>query len=202
MDIDAFILIGGRSSRLGRAKAFVEVDRETLAVRAARVIKEALAPKHITFVTSSDDQFDPNLLFGLGQPIVSDLKPGFGAWSGLHAALAYARSEWTLVLACDLPFVTAEFVRTLAECMGEEFDAVIPRQTDGRIQPLCAYYRVGTTRQAVDQLLTVPRRVPAVATVTELVRGRIVEPNQFAALDGSEKFFHNVNTEDDVPMTT
>jgi molybdopterin-guanine dinucleotide biosynthesis protein A len=197
-NIDAFILIGGRSSRLGRAKAFVEFDGDSLAARASRVVEEALSPAHITFVTSSQDQFAADLLFGLGHPIVSDLRPGFGAWSGVHAALAYARSEWAFVFACDLPFITAEFLILLRQRMENETEAVVPRQADKRLQPLCALYRVSALRDRIDEMLRVPRSLPALATIAELAKTRIVEPNEWAALPGADKFFHNVNTQDDV----
>src|SRR2546423_5271067 len=105
MDIDAFILIGGRSSRLGTDKAFVELGGETLAKRALRTIEGALSPQHISFVAASDTQFEDHIPFALERPIVADLKPGFGAWSGVHAALAYATTGWAFVLACDMPFI-------------------------------------------------------------------------------------------------
>src|SRR6187402_2116512 len=98
MDIDAFILIGGRSERFGRDKAFVEFEGETLAARAARIVESGLSPIHLRFVASAEDQFVAQLVFALGKPMVTDLEPGFGAWSGVHAALAYAHAEWAFVL--------------------------------------------------------------------------------------------------------
>jgi molybdopterin-guanine dinucleotide biosynthesis protein A len=73
--------------------------------------------------------------------MIADLRPGFGAWSGLHAAVAYSRSEWALVLACDYPFVTSDLLTLLAGFASKECDAVVPVQPDGRLQPLCALYR-------------------------------------------------------------
>ena len=198
MDIDAFILIGGRSERFGRDKAFFEFEGETLAARAARTVDAALSPAHLTFVTSGEDQFAADVLFGLGKPVVADLKPGFGAWSGLHTALAYVRAEWAFVLACDLPFVTAEGLRALAANLSAEVDAVIPRQSDGLLQPLCAFYRPGAVRPVVDEMLMGNMSLPALQTITELVRTRIVGATETASLAAPEDFFHNVNRPDDV----
>lgn len=198
MDIDAFILIGGRSSRLGTDKAFVELDGQTLAARAANTIEAALSPRHLTFVAASDTQFEHRIPFGLSYPIVADLKPGFGAWSGLDTALAYGLSEWTLVLACDLPFVTPEFLRSLASQTADDIDAVVPRQPDGRLQPLCALYQTERARKAVGSIFTGERQLPKLATLFDHLDGRVVEPDEYEHLKGSERLFANINSEKDL----
>jgi molybdopterin-guanine dinucleotide biosynthesis protein A len=195
MDIDAFILIGGRSERFGSDKAFFEFEGETLAGRAARIVDATLSPSRLTFVTSTDDQFAAGLLFTLGRPVIADLKPGFGAWSGLHTALAYALAEWAFVLACDLPFVTADGLRVLTSKTAAEVDAVIPRQEDERLQPLCAMYRTAAVRPVVEEILSGDRHLPALASIGELIRTSIVEADELAS---SRNFFHNVNTLNDV----
>ena len=201
MDIDAFILIGGRSERFGRDKAFVEFEGETLAARAARIVESGLSPLHLRFVASAEDQFAAQLVFALGKPVVTDLKPGFGAWSGVHAALAYARAEWAFVAACDLPLVTEGGLRTLASKLSADVDAIIPRQPDGRLQPLCAFYRAAAVRPVVDELLSVNRSLPALGTIAELVNTRIVEADELRTSSNAHDFFHNVNTEGDVTKT-
>jgi len=198
MDIDAFILIGGRSSRLGTDKAFVELDGQTLAARAANTIEAALSPQHITFVAASDTQFERRIPFELSYPIVADLKPGFGAWSGMDTALAYARTEWTLVLACDLPLITVDLLRTLAARVDKDIDAVVPRQPDGRLQPLCAIYQTERARKAVGSIFTGERQLPKLATLFDHLDNRVVEPDEYEHLSGSERFFANINTEKDL----
>lgn len=202
MDIDSFILIGGRSRRLGRDKAFVEVDGETLAERAARTIESGLSPSHITFVAAAEDQFDPKVLFELARPMVADLKPGFGSWSGVHAALSYSRMEWTFVLACDLPFVTPDFLALLAHQTETDVEAVIPRQPDGRLQPLCAFYRTRPALEKIGPMLDLQQSLPPLNSVSGILRSRMVEPAEFGLLADSDKFFHNVNTPDDVRVTS
>jgi molybdopterin-guanine dinucleotide biosynthesis protein A len=202
IEIDAFILIGGRSTRMGRDKAFVEIDGEHLASRAARQVDAALSPTHITFVASSSEQFDAGLVFELGRPVVSDLKPGFGAWSGLHTALSYSRAEWTFAFACDLPFVTRDLLMLLVERIDADFNAVIPRQPDGRLQPLCACYRTRPALKTIDPLLLADRSLPPLASMPEVIRTRLVDSSEYASLPGADKFFHNVNTPEDVRVTS
>src|SRR6185295_5785164 len=65
---------------------------------------------------------------------VADVYPQWGALGGIHAALAACKSEWAIVVACDLPFVTAELFSFLASfCLDHE--AIVPIQQDGRPQP-------------------------------------------------------------------
>jgi molybdenum cofactor guanylyltransferase len=199
MKIEAFILIGGKSSRLGTDKAFVEIAGQTLAARAVGMVEKGLLPARITFVAASETQFKTQLLAGLGHPLVSDLKPGFGAWSGLSTALAHAKSEWILALACDLPLVSVELLQLLAGFADRDVDAVVPRQPDGQLQPLCAIYRVKTAHSVTEAMFTDAARPPLRAIFGEL-RTRIVKPDEYRDLPNAGKLFLNVNTEADLAL--
>jgi len=197
--IDAFILIGGRSSRFGTDKAFAELDGKTLAVRAAQTVEAALSLVNVRFVVGDERQFGADLIFGLGRPVVADLRPGFGAWSGLNTALAYSASEWTFVFACDLPFISSDLIRMLAGLRSDDIDAVVPRQPDGRLQPLGAFYRRSAVLKEVESLLSKPHKLPAIAELFSTIETRIVEPVEYIDLPGSGEFFRNVNYTGDLP---
>lgn len=198
MDLDAFILIGGRSSRLGVDKAFVELGGETLATRSADLVESALSPSRITFVTGSEGQFKTGLLSSLGHTVITDLKPGFGSWSGIDAALAHAQSEWIFIFACDLPFVSIELLQLLASFVNGEHESVVPRQWDGRLQPLCAFYRQRPTLAVVDEEVTGHRSIPPLNSIFDDLKTRIVEPDEYNHLPHAEKLFLNINTENDL----
>jgi molybdopterin-guanine dinucleotide biosynthesis protein A len=194
MDLEAFILIGGRSSRLGTDKAFVEIGGETLAARMARIVETGLAPRQITFAAGEEDQFRSDLVFGLGRPVIADLRPGFGAWSALHASLATARAEWILAVACDLPFVSGELLRLLAGLADDNFDAVVGRQSDGRLQPLCAFYRVKPALANVEALFTLKGAMPSITAIFGSLSKRIVGHDEYKHLSNADNVFLNVNT--------
>ena len=200
MDIDAFILIGGRSSRFGSDKAFAEFGGKTLVERAVETVESALSPEKVRFVAGSESQFAAELIFKLGRPVVTDLNPGFGAWSGLHTALAYSSSEWTFVLACDLPFVSAGLIRKLAGWTVEDVDAIVPLQPDDRLQPLCAFYRRETVLPEIERRISATGPLPRVAAIFDAVITRIVSEEEYADLPGSERFFKNVNFTHDLPL--
>ena len=87
---------------------------------------------------------------------------------GLHAALAYAQSEWLLAIACDYPFLTSELIIKLSSKISDDFDAVVPRQSDGRLQPLCAFYRVKLCLKFVEKTLESKRATPPLRSIFEM----------------------------------
>jgi len=174
MDVDVFILIGGRSSRFGSDKAFFEFEGEALAARMARVARMAHPGAQVRFLAASGAQFGEKTT-ELGAPAVFDLRPGSGAWSGVHAALSCSQAEWTLILACDLAFVTAEFLRSLLENAMENVDAVVPRQPDGKLQPLCAVYRTHAVRPIVEKNIDSGGRLPPLASIFESLPTAIID---------------------------
>lgn len=194
MDIDAFIFIGGRSSRLGTDKAFVELGGETLAARTVRIVETGLGPGQITFSAGDGDQFRSDLVFGLGRPVIADLRPGFGAWSALHAALAMARTKWILAIACDLPLVSADLLRMLVGFTDDSSDAVVPRQADGRLQPLCAFYKVKPALVFTETIFIRQRSLPPITAVFDTLPTRVVEYDEYRHLTNAEELFLNVNT--------
>jgi len=180
--MEAFILAGGASRRMGTDKSLLLIERQTFTER----IAETLSP-----VADS-----VTLVGGLGSnfPRVADVYPQWGALGGIHAALAACKSEWAIVVACDLPFVTAALFSFLASfCLDHE--AVVPIQQDGRPQPLAALYRVDPCRQRATELIEAGRRRPL--DLLDAVNTRWVNFAELTNLDQSESFFVNINTPSD-----
>ena len=198
MDIDVFILIGGKSSRLGTDKALVEIRGKTLAERSAKTIETALCPNRINFVSRSEDQFNTDLFSKLGYQVIADLRPGFGAWSGIHTAVADAQSDWIFLSACDNPMVSPEFLKLLADSIVDGDDAVAVRQPDGRLQPLFAFYRARPTLAVVEKILATNERLPPLTTIFDSLKTRILNPDEYDHLENADKFFLNINTAADL----
>ncbi len=202
MNIEAYILIGGRSSRLGRDKASVKFDGVSLAERTANTIERAISPSRTTLVAANEFQLLSLAGIELSLPFVFDLYEGRGPWAGLHAALANARSEWILVLACDLPLISVELLSLLSEMVADDLDAVVPVQPDGKVQPLCALYRVKSFLEIVERPLLTERPTPPLRAVFEEVRTRLVEFDEYKDLPGSDHFFLNMNSPADLQRAT
>jgi molybdopterin-guanine dinucleotide biosynthesis protein A len=107
MNFSAVILAGGRSRRMGRDKAWLEVDGQPLLARALAVLREA-GPREV-FISSRADRGDA----ALGCPVLLDREPDLGPLGGIERALQAAASPLVLVLAVDLPYMTGGFLRKL-----------------------------------------------------------------------------------------
>ncbi|HEX6123968.1 MAG TPA: molybdenum cofactor guanylyltransferase [Pyrinomonadaceae bacterium] len=194
---DAFILIGGRSSRLGVDKAFVEVGGRSLAKRAVDVVRSALPDTRITAVAGNETQFAIEAAT-LGLPFIFDLYPDRGPIGGLHAALANTRNPWIFLIACDYPFVTPDLINLLASKVSNDARAVVPEQKDGRLQPLCGFYNVRMARPVVDEIIQRPRPSPPMHEIAMELRPRVVRFDEYSHLPESDDFFININTVEDL----
>lgn len=191
-EIEGFILAGGASTRMGRDKAGIEFDGETLARRAFCVLAEFADSVH---VVGGNVQ---------GLASLGDVFPSHGGGTrasliGLHSALFHAGTDWIAVLACDLPFVTAAFFRRLigiADSEGGGVDAVVPLQPDGRPQPLAALYRRTHCLAAANEML-IENNFRLSEFLTR-VSTREVDREIYGDLDNADRFFLNVNTPGDL----
>jgi molybdopterin-guanine dinucleotide biosynthesis protein A len=189
LQLQGFILAGGQSRRMGTDKAQLLIENETFVDRIAATLEEVANSITLVGARQSHPRF----------PSATDVYPGWGALGGLHAALANCTSEWAIVVACDLPFVTAELFAHLAS-LRTDHDAVVPLQTDGRPQPLAALYRIEPCLARATQLIETGHRRPL--DLLELVNTRWVPFSEITNLAQAEKFFVNINTPDDYDALT
>ena len=93
-------------------------------------------------VVEAEPQADRLSVGKLGFPVIPDRISGCGPMGGLHAALSAGRSDWNLVVACDMPAVSYELLAELLAAAEESgADALVPSTPEGW-QPLCAVYHV------------------------------------------------------------
>lgn len=198
MEIDAFILIGGRSSRFGENKANFEFDGITLAERSLQTVADAIKPASTRFVAGIADQTHQFVRLHSDVSVIFDIYPGCGAAGALHSALSHTRSEWIFVLACDLPFVSVDVIRLLAEQLSAELDAVVPVQADGAVQPLCAFYRVEAFRGLLDELVKSDKKLPSLKEIVQSKRAQLLSFEKISSLSNSVNLFLNLNTPEDL----
>jgi molybdenum cofactor guanylyltransferase len=128
-----FVLVGGRSRRMGRDKALLPYRGATLARYVAGQVERAAGSVALVG--------DPALYGGLGYPVIRDLAPGAGPLGGICSALRSSAARWNLVLACDMPRVTAAFLSVLLdEAERSAADCLLPAGPSGRPEPLCGVY--------------------------------------------------------------
>jgi molybdopterin-guanine dinucleotide biosynthesis protein A len=129
------VLCGGRSSRMGRDKAFVEVDGTPMAARVATALRAAGCAPVVAIGG------DAEMLGALDLAVISDDHPGDGPLGGILTALARipAPADGTIVVvSCDIPWLTADVVGALVAARGDH-DVAVARTE--RREPLCAAWR-------------------------------------------------------------
>jgi molybdopterin-guanine dinucleotide biosynthesis protein A len=131
-DLTAFILAGGNSTRMGTDKAFVMFEGRTLLARALELCRT---------ITSDVRVVGDRKKFAPFAPVVEDVFPGCGPLAGIHAGLRDSETDWNVVLAVDLPFVSPALLLFLvAQARESRAMVTVPRAGEGW-QPLCAIYR-------------------------------------------------------------
>ncbi len=138
MTLAAAILAGGRSSRMGRTKALIEIDGRAMADRVLDAARSVGADPVVVIGG------DPTELAGLSAPVIADPSPGDGPVAGVLGALAHfdGVADRVLVLPCDLAHVDASTLLPLLDAeAGDGFSKVWVAATD-RLEPMCAIWSV------------------------------------------------------------
>jgi len=197
---EAFLLVGGKSSRMGRDKALLEFSGAPLIQRTANLLAPLVA--NITLVTSANPPANPqdtNRYSNFGLPALIDRWPNAGPLGGIATALAAAQSPWCLVLACDMPFLTkgwltfllSQIAQSESEAVtSQRADVVIPETARG-LEPLCAIYRA---RGAPILAAALDRGIRKVTDALATVALKLIGENEWRQFSPDGNLFGNLNT--------
>lgn len=183
----AYVLAGGRSSRMGEDKAFITLAGRTLLEAA---LAKASAVADAVYLVGPAAKFS-----GLGIPLVEDRFSGAGPLAGIHAALSATTGELNLVMGLDTPFLSEEFLRYLVQ-QAQDFGATVtvPRAA-GHFEPLCAVYRREFAAVAEAALRRGEYRI---APLFAQVRCHVIEEDEIARFEPGAAMFDNLNTPEDL----
>ena len=181
-EVTAFILAGGKSSRMGSDKAFLRLENETLLARALRAADTAVREVRIVGEASK---------FASYGRVVEDVYRGRGPLGGIHAALSSSTTELNLMLAVDLPFVGSKFLEYLLLRAQESGAMVTVPRAGGGLQPLCAVYRRGFANVAEKSLSEGKGKIDLLFAG---VGTRVIEENELEGAGFSAEMFRNLNT--------
>lgn len=187
----AAILAGGHARRLGG------IDKSALLVRGTSILDRQLGvlrslTPHILIVASDEHRYRE-----AGVPVVCDRIRGAGSLGGLYTALVEAPTDQLVVMACDMPFLTAPFLTRLA-ALGAGADAAMPRDARG-LHPLCAAW----ARRAAPHLRA--RIDEGRLRIVDALDGldvREMDRDELATFDPAGTLLLNVNTPDDYARAT
>ncbi len=186
----AVVLAGGRSLRMGRAKATLVLGGETLLERVVRAVRPLVG--EVVIVAAPDQTIAP-----AADPavrIVHDRVRGAGPLPAVARGLEAVTVDVAFALACDAPFVRADVLRYLAGRLGPDDAGVVP-EWGGRLQPLVAVYRPGIARELEALSARGEARLQAVADLPDVV---VVREHELRGLDPDGDSFRALNTPADL----
>jgi molybdopterin-guanine dinucleotide biosynthesis protein A len=181
MQSAGFVLVGGRSSRMGQDKARLPMGAGLLVEEIA--VKVANAASRVTLVGAPERYSD------LPFECLPDLRPHLGPLAGIETALAANYGELNLIIGCDMPDLAPEWLDEIVFSAGRtDARCVVTRDAAGKIHPLCAVYRrecLPLVRGALDRgrlkLLDLLKELRAVEMHTAAIIGNLNTPQQLAA---------------------
>ncbi len=179
--LSAAILAGGRSSRMGRNKALLQLNGRTLiehVVQAARSVTD-----NVFLVTNQPDEFA-----FLQLPMYPDIISNLGPIGGILTALHHCETRHCLILACDLPFITPDALTALVHRTGAHNRAVVLDVGRGP-EPLCGIYPAAALAEVQARIDSGELKLQ---TLLDRLDVEVIEWHQ-----DRERVLFNVNTPDD-----
>lgn len=190
-NVAAFVLAGGVSSRMGAAKGVLELQGVPLILRTVKLVEPFV--KSVVVVGEPETYAPlglrtiPDQLFG----ITTEKDRSKGPLFGIATALANTAEPWNLILACDLAYLTREWVAWLVDrAVRSNAQAVVPR-TAGGLEPLASVYRKECF-SLIEQCLA--RGVRKVMDALNDLVVEVVDHQEWAALDPQGMVLKNMNT--------
>jgi molybdopterin-guanine dinucleotide biosynthesis protein A len=194
------ILCGGKSRRMGRDKGSMNIDGkpmiihviETLTSIADEIVLVLRDDNQVDYYKEIIDTFNFNEKVKLN--ICTDILNDQGPLAGILTGLQCIKSDKAMVIPCDSPFISEFFVNKMfSYSVDPNFDAFIPKWSDGNLEPLHSIYRKNI-ESIILKLLNEDIR-----DVKGLLKKLKVKYIDTKSLDASGKSFFNINRMDDIP---
>jgi molybdopterin-guanine dinucleotide biosynthesis protein A len=189
MIVLGFVQAGGGSTRFGRDKALVELAGKTMLRRTAELLKSVC--DEVTIVASTGKYADSPWL------VLQDRWPGQGPLGGILTALSATQKNvqsqsWALILSCDMPFLTRDFLAYLCErAASSRAHVVVPQQSASGLEPLCACWNA---QAAAGVQAAFDSGVRKVAEAMKRLPMEVLDESAWKRFDTENRLFWNMNT--------
>jgi len=189
--IRGYVLAGGASSRFGTDKALAELQGKSMLTRTAELLSAVCS--NVAIVAPTDKLLDSSV------ETILDGWPGEGPLGGILTALLDAKKKdrpdsWNLILSCDMPFLTQEWLEFQCErAKASDAEVIVPRSEHG-MEPLCACWRtsaLGALQAAFDE------GIRKVTEAMKRLRMEILDETHWKRFDSGGQLFWNMNTAQD-----
>jgi molybdenum cofactor guanylyltransferase len=186
--VAGYVLGGGASTRFGRDKALAQIDGKPMLLRMCDLLGDVT---HGVRVVAA-----PGKYVNLGADLVTDRWPGEGPLGGIITALlanagTHGGREWNVILGCDMPFLTREWLVFLVERAPESpADVVVPQSKHG-LEPLCACWRTSAAGKLQRVFDAGVRKITEAMKHLEM---EVLDETRWKRFDSAGRLFWNMNT--------
>ena len=188
--VSGVALAGGQSKRLGRNKAVEKVGDQLLIDRVIQRLSQVTSE---TVVVVAEEAKVADLPLPPWVRTTADLYPGSGSLGGILTGISAAQGKYSVVVACDMPFLNVDLLRFMLDLVSE-YDAVVPR-IKGRPEPLHAVYSRNCLEPIEERLLAGELKI---AGFFDEINVGYVEEDEITTFDPYFLSFFNINTQRDL----
>jgi molybdopterin-guanine dinucleotide biosynthesis protein A len=189
--VAGYVLAGGGSTRFGFDKARAEIGGQAMLTRMCTLIDDVTGSTSVVAAPGRYREF--------GVWVVKDLWPGHGPLGGITTALMATaetdeRRDWNLIVGCDMPFLTREWLSYLMDrALASDAEVVAPQSEHG-LEPLCACWRTSATGKLQCAFEDGVRKV---TDAMKRLRMEILDETHWKRFDSAGRLFWNMNTPQD-----
>jgi molybdenum cofactor guanylyltransferase len=190
LDVSCIVLAGGKSTRLGRNKAFETIGEKSLLARAVSSL--ASFNSEIIIVVAKESSL-PELVDYQRLKIVRDIFSGKGSLGGIYTGLVDSKSFYNIVVACDMPFLSPDLLHYMVD-QAENYDIVIPKINE-TLEPLHSVY----SKRCIPSLkYLIEQNRLSILELIPMVKIRYIQDEEIDRFDPEHLSFFNINTETDL----
>ena len=195
--INAYVMAGGGSTRFGQDKARALLAGKPILTRMCDLLASVTTTVKIVAPLGRYE-------FATA-PVIADRWPGEGPLGGIITALLHsevgarhavpvARANWNLIVSCDMPFLTPEFLNYLRDfAQASNAKAIVPQSQHGH-EPLCACWHTSAVAEVQDAFAGGMRRVN---DALKLLNAEVLDESHWKRFDSAGRLFWNMNTPED-----
>lgn len=180
------ILAGGKSSRMGFNKAFIDIDGKPIIHRTVNLFKELF--DEIIIVTNTPLEYE-----GFNIIIASDIYKDAGSLGGIYTGLVHASSEFCFVAACDMPFLNKEVISKMMIILNG-CSAIVP-YIMGRYHPLHAIYSKKCLKPMAEMIKNKDLRI---TNLFQKIKIKRLEEKDWLSSEPVLSSVDNINTREDL----
>jgi molybdopterin-guanine dinucleotide biosynthesis protein A len=184
MGVSGIILSGGKSSRMGKDKGLIELNGKPMI---QHVIDHIEPICDQVLISANDKAYED-----FGYPVHNDEINEIGPAGGIISCLKHSTNENNIIISCDLPFASTEFIRKLLDLSGD-YKITLPK-SGPHYQPLCAVYSNEVYAVFMD---CINKGIYSLKSIIKEFRIQVIMQEDIEGFDLSKEL-RNINYPDDL----